>query len=133
MYAYDTVQNVLWDLAVYEPSETNPQYLRYQVENRTIQSPTTNGCASTVIALVKLKNLPIKFGTDLVIIPSKGAMMDGLRALKCEDASDKAGASQWWASAVEKLNRNLEDSSPDDTASVQNNVFGGRTLSNQCF
>lgn len=132
LYAYDSVQDALFDLAVYEPSETNPSYLRYKLAGGREQCGS--GCKESVIALVKLANLPIANPTDLVIINNRGALLDAVRAIKREDANDSAGARQLWGSAIEKLNRQLENDSPDDQFSAANNTWGdGRCFTNQCF
>lgn len=135
MFAYDTANNVLWDLAVYEPSETNPSYLRYHLDGRwNAGNPAScGGCLETIIALVKLKFIPVSSPTDLIPIESRAAIKLGLLALRREMAEDIAGADQWWARAIETLNRNLENENPDSELPVQNNVFGDRTFRNQCF
>jgi len=134
MYAYDTVNNVLFDLAMYEPSETNPQYERYKLDGRWNMGLPSNGqCLESVIALVKLRFIPVSVPMDMIPLNNRGAIKLGIRAWKREDAGDIEGARAWWTSAIETLNRNLEDSQPDDELAVQNNVIGDRMFSNRCF
>ena len=131
LYAYDSVQNVLYDLAVYEPSETVPSYLRYQLDGGR-PGPT---CCETVIALVKLKFLPVSAPTDGLIFleGAQGALLHGFRAVKREEAGDYQGAGLAWKAAVEELNRGIEDQDPDGPVAV-NNIFGaGRAFSNHLF
>ncbi len=134
LYAYDSNQNALYDLAVYDPSETSPSYLRYRLTGGDRNHGNCqSSCLETVLALVKLNPIPVASPTDLVIINNRGALLDAIRAMKREDASDSMGAKQFWASAIEKLNRQLEDFAPDDQLASENNVLGGRTFSNQAF
>ena len=137
LYAYDSVANVLFDLAVYEPSEVNPSYLRYQVEagkNWGTYGCQT-GCQKTIIALVKLQFIPVVAPSDGIIFleGSLGAIRLAVKARKEEDAGNPSTARQYWASAIEELNRCLEDSSPDDQFAATNNVFAGRTFRNRAF
>lgn len=132
LYAYDSVQNALFDLAVYDPGETNPSYLRYQLRGRERQASCNGGAGQTIIALVKLAALPMVYPTDLCIINNRGALLDAIRAIKAEDASSPL-AGGYWKSAVERLNRQLEDDDPTETFSAQNNVLGTRVWRNRCF
>ncbi len=133
LYAYNPSANVLLDLAVYEPSETSPSYLRYQLDSRGGQSPCGGDCLETIIALVKLQQVPIAAPTDLVLIDNIGALKLGVKAWKREEADDFAAARLLWAAAVEELNRQLENDFPDDQFSAVNNVLGGETFRNQMF
>jgi hypothetical protein len=130
LYAYDATQDVLYDLAVYEPSETNPSYLRYQLDG----GRPGCACRESIIALVKLKFLPVAVPMDGLIFleGTQGALLHGFRAVKREEAGDFEGASSFWKLAIEELNRGLEDADPDGPVAV-NNVFAGRTFCNRCF
>lgn len=132
MYSYDAERDLLWDLAAYDPSETSPDYLRYQLSGGWAPSSCSGDCTQTVIALVKLKNLPIRVPTDLVIINNRRALLLGLRALKMEQSL--GDASSLWAAGIESLNRDLENQLPDSQYAVQNNIFGSnRMLTNRMF
>jgi hypothetical protein len=135
LYSYDATQHALFDLAVYEPSETNPSYVRQQLdgENRSIWG--SPNCNQSVMALVKLKFIPAQVPTDGLIFleGAQGAILHGMRAIKREQAEDTNGAKASWAMAVEELNRQLEDFQPSDQLAVKNNVFAGRTFSNRMF
>lgn len=137
IYGYDSVQNAMYDLAVYEPSELNPSYLRNQLDggHHHGQSGCNTGCQETIIALVKLKFIPVMVPSDGLIFldGSEGALLHAIRAVKREEAGDPAGARGFWTMAVEELNRQLEDFSPDDSFSAVNNVFAGKTFRNKCF
>lgn len=136
LYAYDATQNALYDLAIYEPSETDPSYVRQQLdgEHRHLWSSGCQSCGESVIALVKLKYVPVSCPTDGLILldGAQGAILHGFRAVKREEAGDSGGATGFWKMAVEEMNRMLEDFDPEGPA-VTNEVFAGRTFRNKCF
>ena len=135
IYGYDASQNAMYDLAVYEPSELNPSYLRTRLDGSSTGTCCGGCCSETVIALVKLKFIPVVTNDDGLIFldGAEGALLAGIRAMKREDAGDFNGAKGFWGQAIEELQRQLEDFSPDSKLSVRNNVFGARTLANRCF
>lgn len=137
LYAYDPTNDWMYDLAIYEPSETNPSYLRYQLDGRSEWNyqicSSSSTCLQTVIALVKLANLPIQVATDLVIIDNKRALLCAIRALKAEEAGNYAQSKIEWGAAIESLNRQLEDYSPEYQFAAQDNVLAGRQYSNRMF
>ena len=137
LYAYDSSQSNLYDLAIYEPSETDPSYVRQQLEGS--RRNQWGGCcdrSETIIALVKLKYTPVSAPTDGLIFleGAQGALLHGIRAIKREAAEDFSGAKQFWLLAVEELNRGLEDFVPSEQTAVTNDVFGTpHTWGNRCF
>lgn len=134
MYAYDTVQNVLWDLAVYEPSEQNPSYIRYKLDPRFYSNQACQGtCQETIIALVKLKYVPVSAPNDPIFISNIGALKFGMMAFKREEANDFTGASGLWQQGITELNRELENASPDSQLPVTQQVIGRRRYRNHAF
>lgn len=135
IYGFDYGQNALYDLAIFEPSELNPSYLRTRLDGSTTGTCCGGCCSETVIALVKLKFIPVSDPKDGLIFldGAEGALLAGIRAMKREDAGDFSGAKNFWGQAIEELQRQLEDFMPDATFSAQNLVFGDRTLANRCF
>jgi hypothetical protein len=139
LYAWDANQAALYDLAIYEPSETVPSYVRQQLEGERRGmwggAGCGGGCNNTVIALVKLKFLPLITPTDGLIFleGAQGPLLNAFRAVKREEANDAAGAGSWWKAAVEELNRQFEDFMPDDQLAAINNVFADRTFCNTQF
>ena len=137
LYSYDASQSALFDLAIYEPSETDPSYVRQLLEGcQRGQWSGGCGCPETVIALVKLKFIPVSVPTDGLIFleGAQGALLHGIRAVKREEAGDAAGASSFWKMAIEELSRQQEDYEPQSQTPVVNNVFGtSKTWSNRCF
>ncbi|HUD83735.1 MAG TPA: hypothetical protein VMQ67_09540, partial [Candidatus Saccharimonadales bacterium] len=114
LYAFDSNQNALYDLAVYEPSETDPSYVRQQLEGENRNIWGSGCCDQTVIALVKLKFLPARCPTDGLIFldGAQGALLHAFRAVKLEESQNAAGAMEFWKMAVEELNRQSEDYFP---------------------
>ena len=130
LYAYNPGANSTYQLASYEPTETNPSYLRYKLTGCN-PNPNTSCCGGgvtqSIVALVKLQNLPIQNPMDLVIINSREALLLAIKAMKLEDASVSGDAN--WKAAIERLNRQLENDSPDDQFSAANNTWGD----DRCF
>lgn len=141
VYAYDAVNNMLEDIAIYDPGETTPTYARYQLNVGRIGCSNTlsltaccNTTVSSIVALVKLRFIPAKFDTDLVIVDNLDALKDMVQSVKLREAGDPDASFKMEASAVRELQRDLEDNYPDDTFSAQNYPVGtGVSFSNQCF
>jgi hypothetical protein len=132
LYAYNAADNTLEDLAVYDPGETNPSYVRQQL---SLSSPCCGGCATShsVIALVKLLFIPVKFPSDLVIIDNLEAIKAIVQSLKLREDYDYQGALAAEADAIRELNRQLEDESPDDQFAAAVHPIGKCTFTNKCF
>lgn len=136
LYAWDTINNQLWDLAQYEPSETNPSYLRYQLKGGFNYYNGTGTCPNqeSVVALVKIKYIPASAPSDMLAIDNMGAMKFGFMALKCEDAKDLAGAGQNWLAAVAELNAQVQDDNPEWQTPIDIGPFRSRHMGRQsCF
>jgi hypothetical protein len=136
LYGFNQAQQALYDLACYEPSEINPSYVRYKLDGHWPNNGGSTCCGhQTVVALVKLKFIPVTLPTDGLIFldGAEGALYAGLRALKREQSGDGAGAKGYWAQAIEELNRQLEDYNPQENFPAQNNVLGVHTFSNRTF
>ena len=125
MAAYNPVSNIMSDLAFYEPSETNPDYLRTWLV----------GCCSatrSVVALVKLKFIPVAVDTDLVLIQNLHALKLMIQSGDAENApGGRDLARQYEADAIRELNCELEDETPDSQIPVVINTFGGTDIGRQ--
>jgi hypothetical protein len=138
LYAFNNTSQSLYLLSEYYPSETNPSYLRYRliggIPRYSGSTCCSGGNVDRVIALVKIKHVPVSDPTDWIPIDNREALLDGFKAIKLADAYDSAGSDKMWLSAVEKLNRQLENSSPDAQFAASDNTFGdGTCYSNQTF
>lgn len=119
VYAYNVAQDVLEPIAHYEPSETNPAYAKYQLHA---------GCANSlksVVALVKLRYIPVQVDTDLVLIENLDALGEMIQSIKSEDAGDTGAAREHEVNAVMELNLDLANRDDTDGITVQNAPFGG--------
>lgn len=135
MYAFDTVRNQLWDLAVYEPTEENPSYERYRLDGRwNMGIPNcASNCLETMMALVKVRFIPVVAPTDLIPIDNVGAIKLAMMSLKKEDEGDMTTSRNLLERAIEELNRQIEDAEPDSQLVVNNNVFGTAHFRNKQF
>jgi hypothetical protein len=117
LYEYDPVNDLMVDLAVYEPSETNPDY------SRTLIS----GCCDStraVDALVKLKHVPILKNNDLVLV-NKHAIKQMMMAIQFENSGETAKANEFEARAIRELNVELANATPETDIPITSNPFGG--------
>lgn len=124
-YQYDAFNDVNLDLAVYEASETNPDY----------QTTRLGGCYAgaccgrpkMISALVKLKFIPARFDNDLVIIDNEDAIAMMMQAIKFDDAYDADQKRKMEAEAVRELNLQLRAKLPLDQIPVTLSPFGTAT------
>lgn len=138
VYAYNSVTNLLEDIAHYEPGETTPTYTRYQLNTHwpfagsSAIQPNCCGQQRGLLAEVKLRFIKAKYDTDLVLI-NADAIKQMFMCLKSEEAMDREAAREYEAAAVEILNRELEENQPEDQFPAINNVLGPFTFNNQAF
>ena len=137
LYAYNAADAVLEDLAVYQPSETNPEYERYHVHVPVCTSPTSSStCGSTqsVLALIKLKFIPAKYDTDLVYLQNLDALKLMIQSVKSSEAGDREAATGYEVDAIRELNLDIWNRDGDDQASIAIEPFSGANLGGQhCF
>lgn len=127
VYAYNVAQDVLENVAHYEPSETNPAYARYQLHA---------GCPNSlksVVAMVKLQFVPVEADTDLVLIENLPALAKMIQSLKYERAGDDANATKYEMKAIREANLSLWSRDQEDAVTVQNAPFGGIYTGPRCF
>lgn len=132
LYAYDAVADVLEDIAIYEPSETNPQYARYRL-HLPCGSGTRCGVSQAVVALVKLQFIEASADTDLVLIQNLDALKDFIQSIKYKDANSPELAAQYEASAIRELNLELQNEQSDDSMPVSIEPLKGYAFANRCF
>ena len=119
LYAYNTSAAVLEDVACYEPSETNPNYLRSR-----LSLPALACCTQAVIALVKLQFVPVFADTDPVLIGNITALKHAIQCIRCEEAQDVETARQFMVMAVDELNQELANANPETQIPVELNEIG---------
>lgn len=139
LYAYWAAQNILEDIAQYDPGETRPSFERTQIimpSGHGLGSCSNQQCCTTasgVTALAKLRFIPAKYDTDLVLIDNVDALQMLIQSIKFREAGDRANAVGWEADAIRELNRQLEDESPDEQFLADNQIFSTASFQNQCF
>ena len=130
VYAYNATDDVLEDVAHYEPTETNPQYRKYTLSMGPCGT-NWDGCKKGVIALVKLAFVAARVDNDLVLIQNLDALKDMMQSIKCAEANDLEGAVNFEAKAIRELNRELEDEVPQDQIAMVDMTFGGMHVQEQ--
>lgn len=142
VYAYWAAEDVLEDIAQYDPTETRPSYRRTKITlpwagtGACNLSPTSTSCCDTnrgVAALVKLDVFPIVADTDLVLPDNLDAIKMMIQAIKLGEAGDRQNAKLLEMDAITELNRQLDDENPDDQFVAEDYVFAGQTFTNRCF
>ena len=139
LYAYNATTNLLEDIAQYDASETRPSYERTRLNvtwtNPCTASATPNCCGVMrgVVALVKLAFIPVKLDDDLVSLQNEDAIKLMCQASLFQEAGDIKNFKEFEAAAVECLNRELEDVTPDEQIAVADNVLGPQVWSNSTF
>lgn len=115
LYGYDAANNVLEDITLMEPSETNPSLARYQI-NGCVGSDC--GSSKSATALVKLAFVPVRFDTDLVLISNLDALEAMCQSIKSRQAGDFASADASESFAFRELNYSTGDEFPLDQVAV---------------
>lgn len=138
LYEYDSNTDLLRDLALYEPNETNPRYRASKVMNWCGLS----GCAKTTTVddvdyqtkqaslecLVKLAHFDLVNDNDFLLIDNLDAFKFGFQAVKLEEMNDEQGAEIKWMKAVRELNLELREKNPDGQIPVYVNVVNGHEI-----
>ncbi len=125
LYAYNQATALLEDLSHYEPSETNPNYAKYKVLIPPTGSPGCCGTSRGVLALVKLAYVPVQDDNDLVLIDNIDALKAEIQAVRFGEAGDFQSKVAFEADAVQELNRQAEDETPDNQIPITSDPFSG--------
>lgn len=138
MYAYNADTNLLEDLAVYEPGETNPAYTKQtlRMPNCCTTTVTTGTCNGTVpiTALVKLRFIPVRYDTDTVLIENLDMLKDYMQSLKFREQGDPVNANIYEQSAIREGNLDLWNRDQEDQIPVSLGDLMGTDIGRmQCF
>ena len=128
LYEYDVTGNILRDLAIYDPDETNPRYRRSVINNfcNLALAKDANGLEKTqVAALVKLAFVPLKNDRDFLLIDNMTAMKFAIQAIKLEEANDDVAAEIKMAKAVKELNFEQRNREPSQQTTVRVDSLNG--------
>lgn len=127
LFMYDTVRDVLIDMAVYEPSEKNPNYLASIIGGGRCQCPT--GCDSTSItALFKLTLYDLVDDTDISPIQSLDAIASMISSIKAASANNTEKRLQHDLEATNFMNILERDYLPTDQVPVEMATWGSARL-----
>lgn len=131
-YQYNLASGFLLDLARYQATETNPQYittaLRGACNLRQQPNGNNDGCVRCVSSLVKSEFVPFKFDDDLVQIDSEDAIRDMVLSIRKKDQGDLQASLGYETSALRELNYQMKQRYPDDQFQVNFRPFGADDL-----
>ncbi len=134
VHGYQFDGATLYDLAHYEPSETNPEYRQMRIVGGCSPVNTTTGCCpSQITALVKLQFIPVQFDNDLIQIDNLDALAMMVQALNQNDNFDAQQSEIMTARAVKELNLELRNKLPIDTTVVNFQPYGTARLNRQAI
>lgn len=129
VYEHDTVLGTDRALAIYEPSETTPCYVRSFIDPLcAARCGTTCSQIRSVTALVKLAFIPAMVDTDFLIIGNLDALELMVQSIKERRDSFRIEAIESEKAAIRELNHELRTHTGDKTH-VQVSVFGNAFLS----
>lgn len=138
-FAYDATNDVLEQLVTISPGDINPEFVRYTVHTGTgcgvnqVQTGSC-GCSKPLVALVKLRFVPVRVDNDLVLIESIPALKLMIQSIKKEEAGDEDAARRKEVAAIRELNLQLRDDFPEDQTPVDFGETGGTWVgTQQCF
>jgi len=123
LFAYNVADAVLEDLAVYDPGEQNPAFIKYQLNIPPCKDEDGNETSRTFTALVKFRYVPVEFDSDLIplTMPALKLMIQGIRA---EESGDFNTSETFIAKAVRELNHVIQDRNPGSQIAVNSNSVG---------
>lgn len=131
LYGYDADADVLHDIGLYEPGETEPAYVYSRIlgGNRTRLSGTSGCCCKSLEALAKINPDPLRIDTDLLQIQNLEAVKMAIQSVRKEEAGDMVTSRERMNAAVAEMNRWDEDWQPTDQIPINIYPFGGARLS----
>lgn len=121
---YDATNNAVWDMAHYQPTETNPNY-EHSVISHFHVCKNTDGTTKprTLLAFVKLRHIDMVLPNDITPLCSLGAIKLMVQSIKKEDQYNEESLALQ-ASAIKELNRELRNKIPLEQVPVTVESFG---------
>jgi hypothetical protein len=119
MYYYDPDNNVLRDCAVYDPTDTAPDFRFTKIPG--LIHKRTASCANgalQVASLVKLQFVPVENDNDLVLISNLDAIGNMIQGIRKSDGGDSGGGETDIARAVHEMNLELRDKFPQEQTPI---------------
>jgi hypothetical protein len=128
LWAWNTTDSVLEDLAVYDPGETLPAFAKYRLNTGPNKDEDGNERKRSFAALVKIRYIPVEFDTDYIPL-TMPALKLCIAGIKQEEGGDYQSAETSFARAVRELNHTLQDRNPGNQVSVNSNSVGNMLVS----
>ena len=123
----DSVNPLLLDLCLYEPTETSPDYLHSRLHG---WFPHNASCAfRRITALVKLAFVPVVNPNDLVLIENEDALCHMIQSIRYREAGNAGAATQFELDAFRELNYQLRDRFPIEQLTIDFRPFGSADFS----
>ena len=116
MYMVDQ-NNLMLDMAVYQPNETSPEYIRNRIRGyRDRPFPSINNCCALVNieALVKLAFVPVYYDEDLILIENQDALANMIMSMRYKEQGDAAKGMQFEQLAFHEMNLEMRDRFPNE-------------------
>lgn len=131
LYEYDPATTKLRMLAVYEPSETNPNY-RHMAIPALSCTPWMCGENGEKVwqfeALVLLQYIPVKKDNDFLLIDDLDALAMAIQSIKFDEANDPTNAEAYMKKAIRELNYEMRTKSPASQLAVTVNIAGSERM-----
>lgn len=128
LWAYNTTDSVLEDLATYDPQETLPSFIRYELQIPCCKDDDGNERNRAFSALVKLRYIPVEFDSDYIPL-TMPALKLMLQSIRNEEGGDFQAAEECLRRAVRELNNIVADRNPGNQVSVNSNSVGHQLVS----
>lgn len=123
MFAWNTTDSVLEELAIYDPGETDPSFIQYRLGLPCLRNEDGTEKFRQMTALVKLRYIPVEHDTDLIPL-SMPAVKLMLAAIRSEEGNDFQTSETLIAKAIKESNLILADRNPGKQISISNNPVG---------
>lgn len=129
-YQFNVAQGFLLDLAHYQPSETNPEYIVTKITGHRRGNGLffNNSRQQAVSALVKLNFIPFVYDNDVVQIDSEDAIRDMMISIDRKEQGDIGDSQAMELSAIRELNRQSETKMPEQQIVFENQTFGTTSI-----
>ncbi len=128
LYEYDSANDILRDLAFYEPNETNPRYRQMVLGNWcSLQGCTDdNGVRRVQVELlVKLAFIPVTSDYDFLLIDNWSALKYAVQAVRAHEANDDALGVAKTRLAINEMNAEMRNQFPSEATPVKYESIGG--------
>ncbi len=127
VYGYDSTADVLYDMAHYEPSETEPRYRHTSIRGGCGAGVCRSNDGSKALNITfraKLKFIPVVLDSDIVQIDNIAALKFMIQSLRMSENGDIDSSAKLETQAIHELNRQLAEKMPLNQIPVYVAPFG---------